>query len=110
MRPEEKKAVIAAYKEREATAGVYAVTCVPTGERWIGASRNIDAARTGLWFQLRMGGSPFRELQAAWTGHGADAMSFEIIERLTEDDPRFAASNLRKRVRHWCETLGARAM
>jgi len=110
MRSEEKRAVIAAYKEREATAGVFAVTCLPTGARWIGASRNIDAARTGLWFQLKMGGSPLRELQAAWNEHGADAMTFEILERLKEDDPRFASANLRKRVRHWSETLDARAL
>lgn len=111
MRPEEKKAAVAAYKERKTAAGVYAVTCLPTGERWVGASRNIDAARTGLWFQLRIGGSPFRELQAAWTAHSADLMDFEILERLKEDeDPRFLSANLRKRVRHWAETLTAKVM
>lgn len=111
MRPEEKKAAVAAYKERKTAAGVYAVTCLPTGERWVGASRNIDAARTGLWFQLRMGGSPFRELQAAWTAHGAEAMGFEILERLKEDeDPRFLSSILRERARRWAETPAAKVM
>lgn len=105
----DKKAAVAAYKERKAVAGVYTLRCVPSGERWVGTAPDLDAIWNRLWFQLRMNASPHRDLQAAWNRHGADSLAFAVVERL-EDEPLAYARNatLKARVRHWAEALGAR--
>ena len=45
-----RKAAVSAYKERKATAGVYAIRCAATDEQWVGTapdlSRSGPAARS----------------------------------------------------------------
>lgn len=84
MTSSNRKALIAAYKERPTIAGVFAVICNATGQAWVGQSRHIDTHQNGMWFALRQGSSPHRTLQAAWTTHGPDAFRFEILDRLPE--------------------------
>ena len=62
MKNERRKAAIAAYKERKVVAGIYAVRCNPTGERWLGAAPNIATVQNRVWFGLQMGTSPHRRL------------------------------------------------
>ncbi len=49
--------------------------CDSTGHAWVGASRDLNAARNGLWFMLRTGSNRNAELQAEWksTGNSASA-------------------------------------
>ncbi len=107
MKNERKKAVIAAYKERKVVAGIYAVRCKATGQRWLGSATNIATIENRIWFGLRLGTSPHRDLKAAWQAHGPDFV-FEEIERLAEEeDPYFRDRMLKDRLAHWCEALGA---
>ena len=62
----DRKALIAAYKEQKTVAGVFAVICNATGQVWVGTTPHIDTRQNGLWFALRMGGSPHITLQSAW--------------------------------------------
>jgi hypothetical protein len=104
----DKKAAIAAYKERKASAGIYAVRCAPTGEYWVGRAPDLGTIRNRLWFGLRLGSSPHRGLQAAWHAHGADSFTFEVLERLGEEDLAFAReAALKQRLAHWQAALGA---
>jgi hypothetical protein len=77
----ERKAAIAAYKQREAAAGIYAVRCTATGQVWVGSSPTVDRVKNRLWFTLGLGSNPHRELQAAWSAHGAESFCFEELER-----------------------------
>ena len=110
MKNERRKAVIAAYKERKVVAGIYAVRCNPTGERWLCAAPNIATVQNRIWFGLQMGTSPHRRLQTAWCEHAAD-FAFEEIERIPEEeDAYFRDRKLSNRLAHWCEALGARPL
>ena len=110
MGREQRKAALAAYKERKVVAGIYAVRCKATGQRWLGSAPNIATIQNRIWFGLRLGTSPHRDLQAAWQAHGPDFV-FEEVELLAEeDDPYFRDRMLKDRLAHWCEALGAPAM
>ena len=67
MSREDRKARVEAWKEgRKSRAGIFRVDCPPAGKVWLGVSRNLDSQQNGVWFSLRHGGSPNREMQAAW--------------------------------------------
>lgn len=110
MKGEERRAAVSAYKERKVSAGVYAVRCVATGQVWVGAAPDVTTIRNRLWFQLRMGNSPHRDLQAAWTAHGSGSLAFEVVESIEvkDEEPAYArTATLKERLAHWSRTLGA---
>lgn len=107
----DRKAAVAAYKERKPAYGVFAVICNATGEAWVGTSANVDTHQNRLWFGLRLGSSPHKALQTAWTGHGEAEFRFEELDRLREDFPALSrADELRKRQALWQARLGAQAL
>lgn len=107
----DKKAALAAYKERKAAAGIYAVRCKATGEVWAGRAPDLGTIQNRLWFTLRQGANPHRDLQAAWLAHGAEAFIFERVERLDDDIPAISYERvLKERLAYWCATLGAAAI
>ncbi|MBP0444517.1 GIY-YIG nuclease family protein [Roseomonas sp. SSH11] len=109
MLGQERRAAVAAYKERKIPAGVYALRCAPTGEAWVGAAPDLGTIQNRIWFQLRMGGCPFPTLQAAWNAHGEDAIAFEVLEGLPEETLPYARNAaLKERRQHWAGQLGAR--
>lgn len=111
MASADRKALINDYKDRETIAGVFAVICSATGRAWVGQSRHIDTQQNGLWFALKMGGSPFRSLQAEWTAHGADSFRFEQLDRLSPDLSDMARKDeLKKRAALWTARLEAEAL
>ena len=108
---EGRKAAVAAYKERKSVTGVFAVRCGAAGAVWVGSAPDLDKIQNRLWFQLKMGGCPHRTLQAAWNAHGAESLTFEIVERLEDEDLAFArAAAMKARVAHWVAALGAEAI
>ena len=54
---------------------------------------------------------PWRTLQAAWTAHGADSLTFEECERLEEEETSYIRDALLKeRAQHWRSQLNAEAV
>lgn len=108
----DRKALIAAYKERKTAAGIYAVRCEASGRVWVGRTPNLDTVGNRLRFSLRSGTHPNRALQAAWSARGDDGFSIEPLERLEADDePAFARDRLLKdRLAHWRSRLDAPAV
>jgi ribosomal protein L34 len=106
---DDRKAAVAAWKERKAPAGIYALRCLPTGQVWVGRSTDLEASERRLGFALRMASTPHRSLLAAARAHGEEAFAFEVVERLEDEDasPEFIQSRLKSRVRHWQGELGA---
>jgi hypothetical protein len=112
MEQQERKAAAAAFRERKSEPGIYALTCGPTGERWVGRASDVVTVENRLAFALKMASTPHRSLQAAAREHGAGAFHFEVLERLdgeAESEPLIRAQ-LKKRLDHWREKLGATAI
>jgi len=108
MNSEDRKAALSAYKERKTAAGIYAVRCGPSGDVWVGQSRNVEPVQNRIWFTLRGGASTHRTLQKAWGEHGAESFSFELLERVEdEQSPYLLESKLKERAAHWRNALRA---
>jgi len=110
MTPDQRKAAVAAYKERKTKAGIFAVTCAATGERWIGRALDLDKIQNRLWFTLRQGSHRDRGLQAAWAAHGPEAFSLEVIETLDETLAYVRDRLFAERQAHWCAVHRAEAI
>jgi hypothetical protein len=108
MRTEDRKAAVSAYKKREVEGGIYAVRCVTSGEVWVGSASDLSKIQNRLWFTLRQGTNMHRSLQSTWNAHGAEAFSFEIVERLEAEEIGYVRDRMmRERLIHWAEQLRA---
>jgi hypothetical protein len=108
---EDRKAAIAAYKERKVIAGIYAVRCTATGEVWVGRWPNVATIQNRIWFTLRQGSHPNPELQACWRANGEAHFRFDILEAMDEEASTYVRDSLLKeRAAHWRSTLGAKSM
>jgi hypothetical protein len=110
MKTLDRKAAVAAYKERKTRIGAFAVRAAD-GQVWVGESTHVDTQKNGLWAGLRMGGSPFRTLQAAWKAQGANAFTYEVLEALPDDtSDLMRKSALKALADGWRERLGAQKL
>ena len=108
MKTLDRKAAIDAYKRRKVVSGVYVVTCVATGERWVGAANDLSTIKNRVWFSLGTGNAPWTSLQAVWKTRGRDAFTFAEVERLAEElEPYAREVALKQRVAHWATEFGA---
>ena len=111
MNRDQRKAAVAAYRERKSMAGIYAVVCRPSNERWVGRALDLDAIQNRLWFTLRQGNCAYRSLQASWSAHGPEAFALEIVERLDDEMLGYVRDRaLKERLAHWCSALVADAI
>jgi hypothetical protein len=107
----DRKAAVAAFKERKPQPGVYAVRCESAGALWLGQAADMTNVQNRHWFALRMGSHTNRAMQAAWTSHGAASFSFEMLEILPEDESGSALdSHLRDSLTRWRTKLAAPAV
>ena len=111
MKGAERKAAIAAYKERKTIAGIFAVRCLTSGQIWVGRAPDLGTMKNRVWFTLRQGNHPNAGLQAAWKAHGADSFNYEEVEALEEEEPGYARNAaLKERLAHWQNELTAMAI
>ena len=111
MKGGDRKAAIEAYKERKKLAGIYAVRCAVSGEIWVGQSSNLETVQNRIWFTLRLGNDPREGLQKAWREHGAANFTFEVLERLADEESSYIRNAvLTERVAHRRSTLHAQAI
>ena len=102
MKSEDKKAAIADYRKRKDAAGIFAVRCAASNQVWVGQTLNLDTVQNRIWFTLRVGTHSIRDLQSAWTSHGADTFTFEPLEQLEDEEiPYVRDTLLKERVTHW---------
>ena len=107
----DRKAAIAAYKERKTIAGIFVVRCAASGEVWVGQAPNLETIQNRIWFTLRQGSHPCRSLQAAWDAHGEAGLTFDKCEQLGEEESTYVRNALLKeRVAHWRDELKAEAI
>ena len=107
----DRKAAIAAYKERKTIAGIFVIRCAATGEAWVGQAPNLETIQNRIKFTLRQGGHPCRSLQAAWSAHGEAGLTFGECERLEDEESAYVRNALLKeRALHWQAELKAEAI
>ena len=103
-----RKAAVTAYKERKIQGGIYAVHCKSSGEVWVGHWPDISTIQTRLWFSLRTGTFPQRDLLAAWKNHGEEQFRFEVLETVEDEElPYVREANLKALAARWREKLNA---
>jgi hypothetical protein len=108
MKHEERKAALAAYKERKVVGGVYRIVCQPTGAAWVGQWSDLATIQTRLWFMLRQGANISASLLAAWRAHGEANFSFDVLEEIEGDESAYVRTALLKeRAAFWRKKLGA---
>jgi hypothetical protein len=104
----DRKAAIAAYKERKAPAGIYAIRCLATGQQWVGRAADLDKIRNRIWFTLQHGSHGSRSLQTAWQGHSEPDFEFKRVEEINEELAGYLKDRtLKERLIHWAFELGA---
>lgn len=104
----DRKAAIAAYKERKVAAGIFAVRCRERRLCWVGRAPNLSTIWNRISFTLRHGGHPEPALQAAWNRQDGAGFEFEELERLGEDVPAISRDRiLKERHAFWVEALHA---
>lgn len=111
MSRDRKRELTAAYKERKARPGVFAVCCVASGQTWVGSSRELANRQNGFWFSLRLGTSLNRAMQQAWREHGEAAFTYEELQVI--EDEQLSAWSLDQALKDaaaaWRGQLGAAA-
>lgn len=107
MKTEDRKAAIAAYKERKIARGIYAIRCAPSGEIWVGSAPDLSTIQNRIWFSLRHGGHSHRALQDAWNVFGSAAFTFEVLEHLKEEPQYGFSRELRDLLESWAGKLNA---
>lgn len=103
-----RKEAIREFKERKTPRGIFAIRCAAAERVWVGASRNLDAAKNSYWFALRMGKHLDKSLQAEWNVHGEQAFTYEVVEKLDDDvHPMELVCLLKTKQGEWITRLGA---
>ncbi|WP_117190534.1 GIY-YIG nuclease family protein [Rhizobium terrae] len=111
MQTIDRKAAIAAYKERKAPAGIYVIRRLSTGQRWVGRAPDLDKIQNRIWFTLRHGSHVSTTLQAAWSGGVPEDFALERLEAIDEDLTGYLRDRtLKDRLLHWAWELGAEAV
>lgn len=70
------------YKEAHPPMGVYAIRNLATGQYYVQASMNVEAAMNRDRFELGFKGHRNPALQRDWLAHGADQFRFEVLDLL----------------------------
>ena len=115
MKSEDKKAPIAAYKERKTVAGIYVIRCGASGQSgvgqiWVGQTPNLDTIQNRIWFSLRMGSNSNCDLQSAWATQDGVDFTFEAVERLKDEELPYVRDTLKERAAHWRSLLNGSAI
>lgn len=81
-----RKKLIGQYKMRKTRMGCFALVCNPTGETFIGSTKDISIIENSLLFRLSVGAlgqNPY--LQSLYATYGQEAFSLSILEELPCD-------------------------
>ena len=88
MKPQNKKDLLAAYKQRKQIGGVYAVTNTITGKSLVLASADIGGIQKRYEFAEMTGGCFHPKLQQDVNRFGAGAFSFAVLEEMEKKSPQ----------------------
>ncbi len=78
----DKKAAKFEYKSSHRPMGIFSITNVETGKRFIASSLNLPGSFNRHRFQLNTGVHSSKSLQKEWTEIGDKSFEFEILEEI----------------------------
>ncbi len=91
MDSQRKRELKEAYRTSRPPMGVLSFRCVPSGESFLLASRNIPGDTNGVTFKLNSDYHPNRHLLELWRRYGEENFQVEVLEELDyrdeSDDP-----------------------
>ena len=91
MDSQRKRELKEVYRTSRPPMGVLSFRCVPTGESFLLASRNIPGDTNGVTFKLNSDYHPNRNLLELWRRYGEENFQVEVLEELDyrdeSDDP-----------------------
>lgn len=91
MNNQRKRELKEAHRTSRPPMGVLSFRCVPTGESFLLASRNIPGDTNGVTFKLNSDYHPNRHLLELWRRYGEENFQVEVLEELDyrdeSDDP-----------------------
>jgi len=61
-------------------SGIYVITCIATGQKYIGSSVNIEQRIYKHFYDLSHGDSKNKPMQFAYERYGKDTFSWEVVE------------------------------
>ncbi len=61
----DRKAAIAAYKERKTVAGIFVIRSKASAQQWVGAAPNLEKIQNRIWFTLRQDPTIYRSRPAS---------------------------------------------
>ena len=82
MNNQRKRELKEAYRTSRPPMGVLSFRCVPTGESFLLASRNIPGDTNGVTFKLNSDYHPNRHLLELWRRYGEENFQVEVLEEL----------------------------
>ena len=110
MDKSKRQAAKSAFREQKTEAGIFVVTCAPTGRQWVGKSRNLSVVGNRLSFSLKMDPLINAQLRADYQAHGEESLTLAMLEVIDEETPTyFVMSHLKARMDYWRNELGAMA-
>ena len=94
MKPQNKKDLLAAYKQRKQIGGIYAITNTKTGKSLVLANPDIGGIQKRYEFAEMTGGCFHPKLQRDAETYGNGAFTFAVLDTLekkeTQTDKEFA--------------------
>ena len=108
--PVDRKAAAIAYRERKVVSGIFAVRCLSAGRRWVGQAPDLSTIWNRMFFTLRHGTHPDRDLQSVWKLRNGDGFVFEEVERLDDEAATQQGRDrlLKARLTYWATQLDAK--
>lgn len=87
MDNQRKKELLEAYKVRKPEMGVISFQCIPTGESFLGISKDTKADLNSNRFKLNANWHPNQRLQELWNQYGEAGFEQTAIKVLKYEDP-----------------------
>ncbi len=96
MNNQRKRELKEAYRTSRPPMGVLSFRCVPTGESFLLASRNIPGDTNGVTFKLNSDYHPNRHLLELWRRYGEENFQVEVLEELDYRDESDAPADYKE--------------
>jgi len=104
MEKEQKRELIANYKQQKTTGGVYEIRNLQTGKRFLKADINLEAAQNRFDFSQKVNSCVQIKMREDWERFGGEAFAFAVLEEIelgAEESPRGFKDRLKKLEEHY---------
>lgn len=86
MDKNERKAAVAAYKQRKITGGVFRIANRETGRRLLMADLDLKGAENRFRFSQATGSCTYGKLSGDWARYGGTVFEFEALEEIEKKE------------------------